>query len=151
MSGDPSWFLPVRVGLWLMERSSLVTQGTPGKPWFQVKLLRKKKRVKTVKMNPPLLEGIFLNVERKYHCHNVPGILCTALVNPAQQRWAQIGVGAEKGWSGGWRSCWEETLWSCLCSIQNEDCEKILSKYFSGGKKTHLNLKQKNKTKPPTL
>lgn len=36
-------------------------------------------------MNPPLLEGIFLVMVRKYGYHNVPELLCTALVNLAQQ------------------------------------------------------------------
>lgn len=51
-----------------------------------------------MKINPSLSEGIFLVVVRKYCCHHVPGILCIALVNSAQKRWAQIGVGAEKGY-----------------------------------------------------
>lgn len=52
-------------------------------------------------MNPPLLEGTFTVVMRKYRCHSISGILCTALANPAQQKWAQIGVGAEESyWDG---------------------------------------------------
>lgn len=52
-------------------------------------------------MNPFLSEGIFLVVVWKYHYHDGPGIIWTALVNPAQQSWAQIRVGAEKDyWDG---------------------------------------------------
>lgn len=63
-------------------------------------LEEEKRVVEGMKMNSFLSEGIFLLVVRKYRYHDVPGIIRTALVNPAQQSWAQIGVGAEK-------DCWD--------------------------------------------